>query len=291
MINLRPRASLERILRGAAQRLANSSTPLLDARVIAKHALGLDDAALILVGDRVLTAEEVARLDALVERRVRGESVAHIIGEKEFYGLTFKLAPGVLTPRPDSESLIEAARKRRDQQMRLRILDLGTGSGCLLCALLSIFPHATGVGVDINEGAIDIARTNAATLGIRSRADFIVGNWADALAGAFDLLISNPPYIRDEDWAALATEIRDCEDPRALLAGADGLSAIRSILAHAPRRLSPSGLIILELGAGQDEAARGLARGAFPSAAIDIEPDLAGRPRALVIDLSQQKSV
>ncbi len=291
MIDVKTPATLERALREAAARLPRSSTPRLDARVLAKHALGLDDAELILAGGRNLTNDEIVKLDALVARRAAGESVAHIIGEKEFYGLTFRLAPGVLAPRPDSETLIEAARKRRREDAPLRILDIGTGSGCLLCALLSIFPKATAVGVDINEAAINIARRNADALGLPSRADFIVGNWVDAIVGKFDLIIANPPYIREADREELAPEIRDHEDPRALYAGADGLDAARSILAVVPERLSLRGLIILELGAGQDETAKGLARAAFPGAFIASEPDLAGRLRAVVIDLSQQKSV
>ena len=291
MIDVNPPVTLTRAVRAAAMRLTGSQTPLLDARVLAKRALGLDDATFILAADRVLTIEEGAHIAALVARRAAGESVAHIIGEKEFYGLNFKLAPGVLAPRPDSESLIDAARKRRDPKAPLRILDLGTGSGCLLCTLLAVFPNASGVGVDINETAINVARSNARALGFQSRAAFLVGDWAEAIPGRVDLIISNPPYIPAGDRQALAPEIRDFEDPRALFAGPDGLAAVKSILAAAPARISPSGLMIIELGAGQDQAAKGLATGAFPSAAIDIEPDLAGWPRALVIDLSQQKSL
>ncbi|MEQ8936242.1 MAG: HemK/PrmC family methyltransferase, partial [Amphiplicatus sp.] len=164
---------LERYIRAAILRLAHSDTPALDARVLAKQALGLDDAGLILSATRDLTAEEIAKLDVLVARRAAGEPVAYITGEKEFRGLTFRMAPGVLTPRPDSETLIEAAIKRLPAEASLRILDLGTGTGCLLCALLAHFKRASGVGVDLNETALALAEANAASLGLAGRAAFV----------------------------------------------------------------------------------------------------------------------
>jgi release factor glutamine methyltransferase len=284
-------ATFEQYLRGAAARLTNSETPLLDARVIAKHALGLDDAGLILAANHPLTEEERATLDALIARRARGEPVAYITGEKEFYGLNFKMAPGVLAPRPDSETLIEAATKRRAAKAQLRILDLGTGTGCLLCALLIAFPNATGLGVDINENAVDLARTNAAGLGLAARAVFRIGNWGEGLSERFDIVIANPPYIPEGAGESLPADVRNFEDPRALFAGPEGLDAYQRILAVAPRLVTPAGLTILELGTGQHHVVARFAESAFPQAHIDAEPDLAGRPRALVIDLSQQKSV
>lgn len=282
---------LEHSLRAAAARLANSQTPLLDARVLAKYALGLDDAGLILDANRPLTEEERAKLDALVARRARGEPVAYITGEKEFYGLTFRMAPGVLAPRPDSETLIEAAIAARGRGAALRILDLGTGAGCLLCALLAVFPKATGVGVDINDAAVKLAAENAKALHLAGRAAFRIGNWAAGLGGPFDLIVSNPPYIAEGDRELLAADIRDFEDPRALFAGKDGLDAYRQILAAVPALLAQGGLTILELGFGQHQAVAGLAAEALPAARINAQADLAGVPRALVIDLSQQKSV
>jgi release factor glutamine methyltransferase len=287
--------TLERHLRAAATRLTESPTPHLDARVLAKYALGIDDAGLILACDRHLTAEEEAAIEALIERRARGEPVAQIVGEKEFFGLTFKTAPGVLTPRPDSETLIAAALRRRESAAALRILDLGTGTGCLLCALLSHYPKATGTGVDISDRAVEIARRNADRLGMGERAVFIEGEWEAAPPGGFDIIVSNPPYIPETDKVGLARDVKDFEDPRALFAGPDGLDGYRAVLAAAAARLSPAGLIILELGAGQNEAVRGLARAVFPDAGIETDADLAGRPRAFVIDLrlesGLQKSV
>lgn len=282
--------TLERHLREAVNRLANSGTPHLDARVLAKHALGLDDAGLILAGDRRISEGERAAIDALIERRARGEPVSQIVGEKEFFGLTFEMAPGVLTPRADSETLIEAVLSRRDRIAPLRILDLGTGTGCLLCALLAAFPKASGVGVDINERAVELARRNAARIGLGARAVFLEGDWEAAPPGAFDVIISNPPYIPEADRAGLAPDVVDFEDPRALFAGPDGLDGYRAVLAAAALRISPSGLIILELGAGQDGAVRGLARAFIPGARIETDADLAGRPRALVIEIGLEKA-
>lgn len=283
--------TLETCLRAAAQRLAASDTPALDARVLAKHALGLDDAGLIVEAKRALTAEEEATLDALVARRAAGEPVAYIVGEKEFRGLTFRTAPGVLVPRPDSETLIEAAASRRAQDAPLRVLDLGTGTGCLLCALLAHFPNAAGVGVDVNETALALAAANASALGLEGRARFLNSDWAAAVEGTFDLVVSNPPYIRESDRAGLPVEVRDHEDPRALFAGEDGLGAYRAIAAAAPRLLAPGGLMILELGTGQAGPVGALMAAALPGALVEVEPDLAGRPRALVATLPGQKNI
>ncbi|MEQ1930798.1 MAG: methyltransferase domain-containing protein, partial [Parvularculaceae bacterium] len=173
---------LEASLRSAAARLVHSDTPHLDMRLFAKAALRLDDAGLLLAVDRLLTVDEIAALDAMIARRVAGESVAHIVGEKEFYGLVFRLAPGVLSPRPDSETLVEAARRRLAADAALRVLDLGVGSGALLCALLTVFPMASGVGVDRSLVAARSARQNALRLGLADRAAFFCGDWADALA-------------------------------------------------------------------------------------------------------------
>lgn len=280
---------LDDYLRDAAARLARSETPRLDARVIAKYALALDDTGLVLAGDRSLTEGERAHIDALIERRRRGEPVSQIVGEKEFFGLTFKLAPGVLTPRPDSETLVEAAIRRRKRTAPLRILDLGTGTGCLLCALLHALPKASGAGVDINGEAVALARENAMRLGLGKRARFVQGDFASAPAGVFDVIISNPPYIPEGDRDGLSPEVRDFEDPRALFAGPDGLAAYPAVLAAARPRAAPSGLIILELGFGQAAAVSEMARRTFNEAEITAENDLGGRPRALVIELAETR--
>lgn len=281
--------TLDAYLRAAAAKLSNSQTPLLDARVLVRRALGLDDAGMILAGGKILAAEEIDAIDALIARRIGGESVAHIVGEKEFYGLSFKVAPGLLVPRPDSETLIDAVRKRRPADAPLRVLDLGTGTGCLLLTLLHVFPRASGIGVDINPAAIRTAKENAIRLGQEGRVAFLVGDWAGGLEGRFDVIVSNPPYIEAADLAALPTEIREFEDRRALIGGADGLEAYRAILAVLPRLLSAGGLTVFELGKGQVDAVSGLAVKVRPDAAIFIERDLEGRERVIGLEFKAQK--
>jgi methylase of polypeptide subunit release factors len=182
--------TLQQYLRAAAQHLGNSPTPALDARVLARHALGLDDAGLILAGPKPIGEDERGKIDALIERRARGEPVARIVGEKEFFGLSIKLLPGVLVPRPETETIVEAALRRRPKDAPLRILDLGTGSGCLLCALLSEFPNATGLGVDKDADAARIAQENLDRLGFAARGTIRRADWTELLD--------------DRIWAALA---------------------------------------------------------------------------------------
>lgn len=279
---------LEAFLRHGAARLVYSQTPRLDMRLLAQSALGLSDAELILAADRQLSAAEAATLEAMVQRRLKGESVAHIVGEKEFYGLRFALAAGVLSPRPDTETLIDAARRRLDRTTPLRILDLGVGSGALLCALLSIFPNASGIGVDRRFDAVACARANAKRLGFGPRAALFCGDWGEALAGGFDLIVSNPPYIPQAAIERLAPEIRLFEDRLALDGGADGLDAYRRLLPAAHGLAGPCGLIIFEFGAGQEEAVVRLASDLMPGRAAILENDLSGRPRALVMVLRQK---
>jgi release factor glutamine methyltransferase len=233
----------------------------------------------------------MAALDRLLARRMAGESVAHIIGRKEFYGLDFELAPGVLSPRPDTEILIEAAARRRDGAAPLRILDLGTGSGAILAAALTRFPNAHGLGLDLNETAARLARRNLERLGLAERAQVLVGDWGEAVSRRFDVVLSNPPYIAEGERLSLPPEVRDFEDPRALFGGADGLGAFRRLFEGGPRLLAREGLMILEFGLGQGPTLQSLARQAFAAADIAIENDLAGRPRALLIDLRPQKNI
>lgn len=283
--------TLDTYLRAAARRFQKSDTPLLDARVLAQRALGLDAAGIILRGDSPLDDGEAAAFDTLVARRAGGEPVAHIVGEKEFFGLSFETAPGVLVPRPDSETVVEAVLARRPATAPLRVLDLGTGTGCLLLSILAAMPNANGFGLDINPDAAALASRNAARLGLADRATFAVGDWLASLGARFDLIVSNPPYIADEDYAHRPDDIRLFEDRRALSGGADGLDAYRRILAAAPGALADGGLMVFEIGADQAQSAALLAEKALSASHIEIIADLAGRPRVLVADLIGEKSV
>jgi release factor glutamine methyltransferase len=274
------------LLRWAAGELAQSPTATLDARVLMKAALDCDDAALIAEPERLLSETEAARFDAMIERRRREEPVAHIVGRREFWSLDIAVEPGILAPRPESETLIEAVTRRRRPSAPLEILDLGCGSGALLCALLSAFPAASGLGVDIDPAAAALTSRNLERLGLAGRGRARVGDWFAGETARYDVIIANPPYIPAPDRAQLAREVRDYENAHALFAGSDGLDALRRIIAAAPLRLAPAGLLTVEFGAGQAELVKELARRAFPHREPAIDSDLGGRPRALVIDLA-----
>src|SRR4051812_47451331 len=198
----------------------------LDARILLGTVLDLDLTGMITAASRPLTSDESIRLEDLIHRRLNGEPVARILGVKEFWGLPLKLSAATLVPRPDTETVVELAlemlRDAPDSNRGLRIADLGTGSGAILLALLSELPNAYGVGTDISCDALQTAHSNAVDLGVADRAAFVVCDYAAALSGPFDLIVSNPPYVRSADIAALAVDVR-CYDPlRALDGGADG---------------------------------------------------------------------
>lgn len=280
------REPLVAILEAATARLRDAGVeqPRRDAALLIGHALGRDRGWVLTHGDERPGDPDRARIDGLIGRRAGREPVSRILGRREFWSLDFTLDPAVLDPRPDSEILIVAALERLADPMHpWRLLDLGTGSGCLLLALLSERANATGVGVDISWQAAYIARQNAWHLGLAARAAFMTASWAGALDARFDLVISNPPYIPDGEVAALAPEVA-CHDPwLALQGGNDGLDAYRAILARLPGLLSPGGGAVLEIGHEQATAVAGLVRASgFPEPRIRL--DLAGRPRCVVID-------
>jgi release factor glutamine methyltransferase len=221
---------------------------------------------------------------ALTARRLAHEPVAHLLGRKEFWGLELQVNADVLVPRPETETLIEAAldilKERRMQP--LRIADLGTGSGALLLALLREFPNATGFATDRSAPALEVARANARHHGLTPRAAFILGDYGLALSGGFDLVVSNPPYISTADIAGLAPDVRDYDPLLALDGGTDGLQAYRAIAADARRLAAPGGVLILEIGAGQAEGVTALLAQAGMAAIGPPRADLAGIPRAII---------
>jgi len=218
----------------------------------------------------------------MLRRTLAHEPLSRVLGAREFWGLDFMLSPDTLDPRPETETLVEAVLARLPERGRpRRFLDLGTGTGCLLLALLSEYPAATGVGVDLAAGAVDTAARNAERHGLRPRAEFVVGNWGKGLTEAFDVIVANPPYIASSDLAALPPEVRDYDPSLALDGGADGLAAYRAIAADLPRLLAPAGFFACEIGAGQENAVAGIISAA--GLVIDnVLPDLAGIPRCVV---------
>ena len=257
----------------------------LDARALVGAALNLDLTGLIVSSSRTITAAEATRLDEFAERRLAGEPVARIIGEKEFWGLPLTLSAATLVPRPDTEAVVERAleilRSGNVEDRALRIADLGTGSGAILLALLSELPGAQGIGTDISAEALDTAEDNARQLGLANRASFVRCDYAAGLSDTFDLIVSNPPYICSADIADLATEVRD-HDPRlALDGGPDGLSAYRILIPQSAPLLAHGGALVVEAGQGQSAAIETLMTAA--ALTVDSRPkiDLAGVFRAI----------
>ncbi len=264
-------------------RAAEIDSPELDARVLVSHALSLDHSALAAAGERLLDAAEQETILGFARRRLAQEPVARIIGSKEFWSLKLCVDASTLIPRPETETVVEAALAAIEadgpRQRELRIADLGTGSGALLLALLAEFPNAFGVATDTSPGALSMARHNAQRFKF-ARATFLACDMAAALRGPFDLIVSNPPYIASGDIATLAPEVRDFDPRAALDGGQDGLNYYRLIAASAPALLKPNGSLVVELGVGQAPAVMAL----FSEAGLTPLPlrlDLQGLPRAL----------
>jgi release factor glutamine methyltransferase len=267
-----PRAALT----AAAQRFAFSATPRLDAELLLAHALGITRERLLLTLDDWSVP---AAFDALVERRAAHEPVAYLTGTRAFWTIDLHVAPGVLVPRADSETLIEAAVAHfAGTSGPRRVLDLGTGSGALLLAALDEWPDATGVGVDASAAALTIARDNAERLSMADRAQMIAGGW-HGTGAAFDLVLCNPPYIEAD--AALPAEVRDWEPASALFAGADGLDDYRRLAPLLPAQIAPGGVACIEIGSQQGERAAALFRAV--GLGVALRRDLAGLDRCLVV--------
>ncbi len=253
---------------------AGIEEPRREARLLLAAAQGVNAAGLLLL-DEV----DRARFQPLVARRAAREPLAYILGRKEFWGLNFAVSPATLIPRPDTETLVEAVLALGTAPAR--VLDLGTGTGCLLLAVLSEFPAAFGVGVDISPEAAALAADNAQALGLAGRAAFCVSDWAAALDGTFDLVLSNPPYIPSADIVGLMPEVADFEPGSALDGGADGLAAYRALFATLPRLLAENGAAVLELGVGQAQDVAVLAEQA--GFTTTTRTDLGGVERAIIL--------
>ena len=255
----------------------------LDARLLVQHALNIEAAVIVGHPEQKLGADEGKRLADLVARRCRREPLAYIVGRREFWSLPLAVSAATLVPRPASEAVVEAALGwTTDRTAPVALLDLGTGSGCLLLALLSELPAARGVGVDISPAAIDVARDNAASLGLGDRVGFVVADWGDGLAGQFDIIVVNPPYVPAEDRETLAPEVVAYEPEGAVFAGADGLDAYRKAIPHLDRLLAPGGAAFLEISAGQPESVIGLIED-HRLQVIEIKEDLSGIQRCVAV--------
>jgi release factor glutamine methyltransferase len=257
-----------------------------EARLLLVRASGLSVETLVAHGRDEAPAAAAEALRALTARRVQREPMAYILGEREFWGRPFKVSPAVLVPRPDSETVIEAALALQpDRQKPHRIVDLGVGSGCLLLTLLAEYPNATGTGLEVSPEALAVARDNANSLGLANRVRWIEGDWrrtgwVQGLDGPFDLVVSNPPYIESQAIAGLMPEVGRYEPKLALDGGPDGLAPYRDIAAAASQLLSPGGHVLVEGGEGQALAIKGL----FSSAGLQhlrLWKDLGGIERVI----------
>jgi release factor glutamine methyltransferase len=266
---------------------AGIETPELDARLLLCHAAALTHESFVARAGEALQPEAAVRLEALVRRRASREPISRITGTREFYGRSFLVDESALDPRPDTETLIEAAlaliEKTGRREEPLRLLDLGTGTGCILVTLLDELPKARGFGTDLSPAALRLAEANARRLGVADRASFLASDWLDAIHGEFDLIVSNPPYIASGEIKRLAPEVAHHDPYLALDGGADGLEAYRRIAAGAARLLAPKGAILVEIGASQAPAVAGLLHdGGFLVANDGPSFDLGGRPRVVV---------
>lgn len=272
------------VLRDAAACLkdAGIETARLDARCLLGHVLGKDPALLAGSPDDHLSADTYRHFGELLACRLDREPVSRILGTREFWSLSFELTSSVLDPRPDSETVIEAVLPTiDDRRSPLRLLDLGTGSGCLIAALLSELPAASGIGVDIDPDALVVARRNLARHGLSHRVDFVCGDWGAALTGGFDIVVVNPPYIPANDVAILAPEVVRYDPHRALFAGGDGLENYRHLTPGLGRLLRSQGVAAIEIGEGQAEevATLLLNAGLVP---VERRRDLAGVDRCIL---------
>ena len=270
---------------GQHLRAAAVETPRLETRLLLAHSMGCRMEDLLRDPRAAIPLDAAQRFAGLLQRRLEREPVAHLLGAAEFWSLPFAVSPATLVPRPDSEALVEAALAALPRREAVRqVLDLGTGTGCLLLAALSEFLEAEGVGVDVVPEAAALARRNAAALGLVDRAWLVCGSWGSAIGedNRFDLIFANPPYIETGCLPRLAPEVARYEPRSALDGGADGLDAYRALLPEVRRLLVPGGRAVVELGRGQRAAVEALA-GASGLRPLGCHADLGGVDRALVL--------
>lgn len=268
----------------ATRRLAAAGidSARLDARALLAHLLGTEPMSLFSRPERRLDKDQASRFQDLVARRERREPLSHITGHREFWSLDFRVTPATLDPRPDTETVVEAVLEALpDRTAALRLLDLGTGTGCLLAALLHELPAAHGIGIDASAEACAVAADNLRRLGLSERSQVRQGDWGRGLDGCFDAIVSNPPYIPEEDLAGLQPEVALYEPRQALAAGSDGLDCYRVLAPQIAGLLAPGGIAALEVGRGQASAVAALMAAAGLEV-IGVRADLAGVERCVL---------
>ena len=276
-------ATLVKAWTAARDRLreAQVDSPVIDARLLVEAAAGVTRTDLVTDPHRPLAPEQAATLDAYVERRSRREPVSHILGRKGFWKIMLQVTPDVLTPRPETEVIVDHALRAFAEHERFTLADLGVGSGAIALAILAERPAARALGIDVSEEALAVARDNAAHLGLEGRIALLRGDWTSGLEGdAFDLVVANPPYIRSAEIAGLDPEVREHEPRLALDGGEDGLRDYRVLAPEVLRVLKPGGLLLVEIGHDQGEAVSALFHAAGAQA-VGVLKDLANRDRVV----------
>lgn len=286
------------LTRAALRLKASTDVPRLEAELLLAHVLGLSRAELYAYPERPLSPHQLHSYRSLVDRRARGEPLPHLTGHIEFYGLDFAVDSHVLIPRPETETLVDLAlplvscvRPGPGKDRRLLIADVGTGSGCIAIALAVHAPQSAVYALDLSAEALAVARANAERHRVADRITFLRSDLLTSLPEPVDLVVSNPPYIADDEWPVLPCEVREYEPRLALHGGFDGKDVMRRLLRQAPAHLRPGGALLLEIGATQGAAVTSLARQVFPTADVTLHADLAGRDRVLCIKTDGQLDV
>lgn len=271
------------LLDAATGRLSDAGcdTPKLDARLLLQQVCGLEHAGLISHMREPVSVDRAEQYAGLIDQRINGRPVHRIIGYREFFGHRFQLSSDTLEPRPDTECLVERV-LADDHGANPGFVDIGTGSGAIAISLLKAMPDANCVASDISSGALEVAKSNALALGVDGRIEFTKSNYLDSLAGPFDFLVSNPPYISSEEIGKLAGEVQDFDPLIALDGGTDGLDAYREILSSAGTVVKPGGRLYLEIGFDQSEDLQALSKG-YGMEFIETVRDLAGQDRVVVL--------
>lgn len=269
------------LIDASAQLGAVSDEPRIEAEILLMHVLQIPLSSLLTHPERSLTSTQLEEYRDLVEQRGSGCPLPYLTGSTEFYGLDMEVTPDVLIPRPETEILVELALAHRPAS----VIDVGTGSGCIAVALAANLPHVAVTAIDVSRQALSVARRNAERHGVAERIEFLVGDVLEGATDAVDLIVSNPPYVSDDEWPALPPAIRHHEPRLALDGGADGLAVIQKLLSQSQRVLMPGGSLLVEIGANQGDDVRDAAQRVFPGsgAVIRVHPDLAGRDRVLEV--------
>lgn len=274
------------ILQESEVRLHEVDSPRLSAELLLAKVAGCSRLSLVVDRNRQLSSLELEQIHELVARRATGEPIAYILGVKEFYGLDFQVTPDVLIPRPETEHIVEKVEKLYSKSDSFHYADLGTGSGILAVTIAFLFPKATGVAVDISPAALCVAAGNAELHGVADRLEFTSGDFTTSLFGGaeFDIVVSNPPYVTENEYDAASHEVTDFEPVGALVSGADGLDHVRAMLGHVERSLRPGGSFLMEIGFGQSEGVKKIICDQFPEFGdVTIIKDLAGHARVVFL--------